>query len=260
MPSLSEIVYSEAATITAVQDYYQFLTKMYLENSAIIHPPEGGWPSITTESLRGLGKTEKVISLLRRLPYIGRWKGHGAAYTEFADWESDTKSLLQGKSNALELILCSEIFGYTDHIPNSVVGLTSGGRDNPIFLLDTQLGIIYWYDCPWDHTVQPLREEVSDDPYDYAPENEAEWRAECRAWAIADFFEILKNEFKKLNFVPLSPEEVTDVYSENSPGLIVMVQDIYHNHGWPNLEQYNKQECLEAVQAAVEEHEASEQQ
>jgi hypothetical protein len=105
-----------------------------------------------------------------------------------------------------------------------------------------------------DDSVHPVREEVVDDPYDYAPENEAEWRGECRAWAIADFFEILKDEFKKLNFVPLNPEVVKDVYAVTSPGLIVRLQDVYRKHGWPNVELYNKQECLEAVQAAVDEH------
>jgi hypothetical protein len=85
MPPLSEIVYSEAATIAAIRDYYKFLTKMYLNDSVITYPPEGGWPSITTESLQSLGKTKKVISLLRHLPYILDYSGHGAAYTNFAN-------------------------------------------------------------------------------------------------------------------------------------------------------------------------------
>jgi len=43
---------------------------MYLRESDVIEPPEGGWPNITTDSLQDLGKTDEVISLLRHLPYI----------------------------------------------------------------------------------------------------------------------------------------------------------------------------------------------
>ncbi|WYZ35796.1 hypothetical protein EsH8_X_000443 [Colletotrichum jinshuiense] len=53
---------------------------------------------------------------------------------------------------------------------------------------------------------------VVDDHYDWAPEEEAEWRAEYPAWTVADFFEILKDWFRRLNFVPVSSGSVLDVY------------------------------------------------
>jgi hypothetical protein len=42
MHELSEIVYSRDATVAAFRDYYLFLTKMYLNESDIMEPPEEG--------------------------------------------------------------------------------------------------------------------------------------------------------------------------------------------------------------------------
>jgi hypothetical protein len=57
MPELSEVSYSGDACIEAIHDYYQFLTKVYLNESDVVKPPEGGWPSIAAEALDGLKKS-----------------------------------------------------------------------------------------------------------------------------------------------------------------------------------------------------------
>jgi hypothetical protein len=135
-----------------------------------------------------------------------------------------------------------------EFIPPHVVGLTTGRRDNPVFLLDTELRIVHWPECPGEIRYNPSREPVGDDPYDYAPENEAKWRADAPAWAIADFFEVLKNEFRELHSVPISSRLVLDVYatlSFGTDGMITTLQDIYQEHDWPR--RYRKRECLEAV-------------
>jgi hypothetical protein len=49
MPSIHETEYSHDETITAIHDCYQFLSRMYLDASIIVKPPDGGWPNITTE-------------------------------------------------------------------------------------------------------------------------------------------------------------------------------------------------------------------
>lgn len=67
---LVNITYSRDATIAAVTSYLQFLTKMYLDEDRILMPPHGGWPEITDEFVKELGKTEEVGDLLRYLPYI----------------------------------------------------------------------------------------------------------------------------------------------------------------------------------------------
>jgi hypothetical protein len=69
MPSLKDIKYSRQNTISAVRDYYLFLTNLYLDESSIIEPPPNGWPSISRFSPT-LNKTQEVTNLLRELPYI----------------------------------------------------------------------------------------------------------------------------------------------------------------------------------------------
>lgn len=261
MPELSEIEYSRDTCVAAFRDYYSFLAKMYLKDLMIIEPPEGGWPSITTECMQEVGKTEEVAMLLRNLPYIrkpddDRNKAQGAPWCYFADWQKNCSYLPRGHTSGDDLKITSENASYYNDVPPHVVGLTSGGRDNPVFLLDTKLGIVHWPECYDEIRYNPSREAVQDDPYDYAPENEAEWRADAPAWAIADFFEVLKGQFRELSFIPISSRLVLDVYTRlgvHSGGVVPLLQDIYREHGWPDLQRYRKQECLDAVQRALEE-------
>ncbi|KAE9580849.1 hypothetical protein CGMCC3_g3067 [Colletotrichum fructicola] len=34
------------------------------------------------------------------------------------------------------------------------------------------------------------------------------WRSESLAWDVKDFFEMLKDEFRELNLIPLSPRSM----------------------------------------------------
>lgn len=262
MPQLSEITYSRDAVVAAVQDYYAFLTKMYLKESAIIQPPQGGWPSITSDSLRDLGKTNDVVSLLRHLPYIGepnqgRDRAQGAPDCYFADWQDHVNDLKNDQRSGEDLKVITEGPDISNSVPAQVIGLTNSGGKSDVFLLDTELGIVHWVECPGEVRYDPSREEVEDDPYDYVEdEEEAEWRGDAPAWTIADFFELLKDQYRKLRFVPVSPRIVEDIYTKRtSEGdeMIAIVQELYREHGWPDLARYRKDECLAAIQTALEE-------
>ncbi|KAK4233273.1 hypothetical protein C8A03DRAFT_39031 [Achaetomium macrosporum] len=78
----------------------------------------------------------------------------------------------------------------------------------------------------------------------------ADWRSGSVAWAIPDFFELLKDLFRQLFYIPISPRKV---YFARTTGRMRMVAAIYRAHGWPDLERYRKQDCLKAVQALMEE-------
>lgn len=67
--------YSRDEVVAEVKSYYEHLTTLYLDEDVILYPPEGGWPSITRESLAWLNKTDKVVDLLRYLPYVRRDTG-----------------------------------------------------------------------------------------------------------------------------------------------------------------------------------------
>lgn len=261
MPELAECKYSREECIASIRDYYSFLSTMYVHEDDILYPPEGGWPTITTETLKDMRKTDEVICLLRHLPYIRVPnnpfnQAQGAPWCRFADWQH-TGARVERGMDGQDLKIMSEGSEICDNAPSHVIGLTKGGRENPVFLLDTELGIIYWPECPEGISNNPSYDHlrVFDDPHEWAPENEADWRGDATRWTVNGFFEVLKDQFRKLNFIPTSPLSVIDVYAylrPGSDGLVEKLQVIYYEHGWPSLENYRKQECLEAVEAAME--------
>ncbi|OAQ69777.1 hypothetical protein VFPPC_02361 [Pochonia chlamydosporia 170] len=267
MTPLSEITYSHDATVSAVRDYYTFLTKMYLDDHLIKEPPEGGWISITAESMRGLGKTDQVISLLRHLPYIdspGYDDGPDALpHCTFADWHgrAEEDSFLLGTDAAEHARMSSEGASIYEDVPPHVVGLTWDSEERYRFLLDTKLGVIYWVDCDYDVRHRSGREPVRDDAYDYAPENEADaFRGDAGTWAIVDFFEVLKEQYQTLSFLPRSSTRVCNVKAGEHPddaGRNDLIAGIYRQHGWPNMQLFRKDDCLEAIRNALVEHKYS---
>ncbi|KAF1945282.1 hypothetical protein EJ02DRAFT_451591 [Clathrospora elynae] len=257
MPSLEDITYARNETVAAVRNYYQFLTKMYLDEAKVIEPPPEGWAHITTRSFT-LDKSKEVINLLRHLPYIKSTlndtvDAEGAPDCAFADWQD----IFQRGADCRTIRIGTEDSSISDNIPKYVVGLTCGGGYNPRFLLDVKLGTVLWYKCPGGISDDPSRETVDDDPYDHCSEEEAEWRAEGQTWSIPDFFAELKDHFRRLNFVPLSSRKVVHVWKISPPdygAMLAGVQDIYRQHGWPDLERYDKNECLKAVAKFIGEH------
>ncbi|PVH82833.1 hypothetical protein DL98DRAFT_586000 [Cadophora sp. DSE1049] len=132
-------------------------------------------------------------------------------------------------------------------VPSHVIGLAYGDREKKHFFLDTKLGI-----------TQRSSNPISDEADEYAPENELVWREYTPAWAIADFFELLKSQYRKLNRLPTSAHEVLDVgacFGKYLDAMIPMLQEIYRDHGW-SLDggiNYRKRECQDALRKALEE-------
>jgi hypothetical protein len=72
---------------------------------------------------------------------------------------------------------------------------------------------------------------------------------------------MLKDQFRKLLFIPISispnSPRVIDDYSEiclELEGMVPMLQEIYGEHRWPNLDQFRKEDCRKAIREAMEEH------
>jgi hypothetical protein len=258
MPSLDNTTYSRDTCVAAISNYYNLLTAMYLDPSLLAIPPAEGWPSINSHSLASLGKTDEVIELLRHLPYIKtphdlRDEPETYLDTKFADWDS----VAEGSYNEGELKVLSEGAGLCDNVPSHVVGLTFGGRNREVFLLDTKLGIVLWPECPGNiqyNTNSPWH-QISDSAFDYAADNEAEWRADAAAWDVVTFFKMLEDELRELRVVPLSPRTLVCAGTSSPPGtegMVQMVQGIFREHGWPDLKRYRKGDCLRGVKHALE--------
>ncbi|KAK4118929.1 hypothetical protein N657DRAFT_605333 [Parathielavia appendiculata] len=276
MSDTEDVSYSREATIAAITDYYTFLTRMYMNEHQIIYPPADGWPSIVNadpNKLQDLGKSDEVLSLLAHLPYIrcpGNWSHDADAIpgSSFADWPDLITLLVQGKITGEELRSCTEGVSFAHVSPPHVVGLVMGTHeDSPAILLDIELGIVQWenYTCPddigekWSQVDwEELKKDLLDVDYldDEVPQEEARWRYSAAAWAIPDFFEVLKDEFRSLNWIPISPHTVARSKEElhNEVGMRSMVKEIYRQHGWPDLAAYRKTECLQAVRKALAEN------
>jgi hypothetical protein len=260
MPLLNEISYSRNAVVSAIGDYYRFLVDMYLRQSQVINAPDGGWPSIASDTWTDFGKSDEVIALLRHLPYIsninsGSEDADGAPECKFADWQSLTRI-----TNGKDIKCLTEIDLDEGEIPAHIVGLTLRNPDFPTtFLLDTELGLVYWPNCPGPIKYNPAREQLMDDPYDWASVPGAEWRSGSAIWAVEDFFEVLKYHFRQLNFVPMSARVVRDVWTgveddeDEGDGVLSAVQRIYRGHGWPDLTRYQKRDCLADVKSMLQE-------
>ncbi|OAQ60118.1 hypothetical protein VFPPC_14785 [Pochonia chlamydosporia 170] len=258
MPQLVDITYSEEVTIAAVRDYYDYLARMYMDDTWVKEPPEEGWPAITVDYMRELGKSDKVISLLKHLPYLACTTQHYEAleavpYCAFADWPMMTKWYPSGPRSKSAKALTE---GMSDHVPPHVVGLVDDSEDRAVFLLDTELGIVHWVDCESEIIAGASRDVIDDDAYDYASEEEGDsFRGNAGKWAIDDFFEVLKGLYRQLKFIPVAPRRVISVYSQpEKPEQWDMLQRIYREHGWPDMERYRKEECMDAIQEALKQH------
>ena len=98
-----------------------------------------------------------------------------------------------------------------------------------------------------------------DDPFDWpgVSEDEAEWRAEHPAWSVADFFAILKRQFRDLTYVPISSRAVystrVDEGAEDLGEVLPAVQEIYRRHGWPDRAAFDKEACKREISRVVRE-------
>lgn len=71
-----------------------------------------------------------------------------------------------------------------------------------------------------------FKNQIFDGAENYAPENELDWRW-SPAWSIADFFKLLKDEFRAMHSIPFGSDTVYDVYTgyaEKNKGMFPMVQ------------------------------------
>lgn len=250
--------YSREETVATIRDFYRFLTSMYLDEAKVLEPPEGGWPNIPVDGWPNFNKTDEVMALLRELPYIdlGSQDTHGAPDVVFADWRRLSPDL-DGKDRKE----WSEPDPDEAEIPAHIVGITVAQGRSPAILLDTELGVIYWYECHGD-IKRGFDLLEAGDAYGWLDdglidESQVRWRSVCGIWTIADFFENLKTSFKKLDFCPIGPREVHDERVPCYPKLREMqiqVKQIYREHGWPDMSKFDKKACSAEIKSYLEIH------
>ena len=224
-----------------------------------MYPPPGGWPSIVNadpDALKLLGKSNEVLSLFAHLPYMrvdcDGWHSEAEAAPAcfFASWPDMIQMLTKDPSDIESVRVRTEGDLGKLKAPH-VIGLTSNRWDDPLMVIDTEFGLIHWQECPIEIFQEYGESTVPYEWDDDVDEKEAEWREEAVPWAIRDN---LKNQFKKLNWIPISPRTVRRASSlgrGKGDTVVDRLRDIYRQHGWPDLGAYHKSECLEAVDRAL---------
>lgn len=270
MPQLSEIVYSHDVTIRSIRSYYTFLTKMYLDEDFINEPSPNGWPGITMDRYQGLGKTDEVVNLLRYLPYLCHPEKDLPAsvpFGIFVDWDREGRWIDEsgGEDSRIRSEDADDEGKVDESVPPSVIGLVTGEVTPPRFLLDTDRGVVHWTQmCPSDigqatkidsglgFTISQVRDDLdawSDD----------DWQVQAPCWSIPDFFEMLKAQFRLLNFIPITNHSVIHIWADlslDSVGLVDALREVYKDSGWSSSAneggaQYSKERCLTNIRRLI---------
>jgi hypothetical protein len=253
---LKAITYSREEAIAAITDYYKFLTRLYLHESHVVYPPAGGWPAILNADptvLQLLGKSDEVLALLAHLPYVTDETVEISPDSTTPNWAALISGIAPGDLERIETRRAlTEGRRYREISPPHVVGLVLNQEEAVV--LDMERGVIIWEDCPsWISDGDPRGHRVPWDLDDGISPEQADWYHDYNsiAWGIGDFFDVLKEQFVKLDWVPISHFAVLDGTENNGwdheEGMLDSLRHIYRQHGWPDLETYRKEECLAAV-------------
>ncbi|KAF2219280.1 hypothetical protein BDZ85DRAFT_44503 [Elsinoe ampelina] len=235
----SQDSYSPQLVAECLLRHYELLASMaYFDKSKIKHPPPEGWSDkeLHIDLLRHLDRSDAVIELLRRIPYIQddmveEWEVFFGAFSisylqkSWRMWRINKEAL--AKKDWSEMGLAP--FDATP--PPEVITLTTG-RYATFWCIDTKKGSI----IPTDGYIE------SDAP-DYDP-----WLG-CKAVPIRPYFDEIYHKIRALEYVPQThhEHEIEGTIGDGSQGEGLEIARLHQEHGWPN--HFRREECIAAVQA-----------
>lgn len=223
-------------TITSQHNFIRFMQSLHVPNDDVHFPPEGGWPQITKEPFAALGKSDKVIEVLRNMAYI---KGDVEILngTPLFDWtERYYLDQITGGDGEFTILVTEPP---NEPAPRDVIGLTGGGSGCAAILLDCQNGIVRWIGCGDGRT--SFGAQTQGDP---AGESDEDWGGET-AWPVEEFFEYIKAKFVNLQQLSFNRSRVIekDLISREPVYDFDFFKEMFQKHGWPGSD-YNKDACM----------------
>ncbi|QIX02024.1 hypothetical protein AMS68_007541 [Peltaster fructicola] len=254
--------YNRENVIRVMTDLYTFLSQMpYVKPEDVLHPPPDGWP-ITREDVSY--KTDEVYQLLRHLPYVRQDRDHWShprymlqPYTVFCDYRQDLSEA------HLKALLTA---GLLD-LPPHVLPLTqpSEGQYGSYAMLDTT-----------DGTVTELGpgQIYDDEAHKYADDDSRAWRNKAQhKWdpleltqPIEVYFGKIVDKFTKLEYIPRPGMEWPGIYhivggDETDEQYLEAkeLQKIYRRYGWPDLRNFQRDDCYRDLEHWLEEKDAAKQ-
>ncbi|KAF2629316.1 hypothetical protein BU25DRAFT_456991 [Macroventuria anomochaeta] len=272
---------------TVIGDYYKFLTRFYIPESALKFPPPGGWPNISPETTKGFPRSPIVIDLLRRLPYID--EGDAGTMTtnihyksdvvDYSTWEphqwaeDDQSGALSVQQWVEELEERKRDKPKDEEEEEGYLWYQDEGRDKDA---DDEEN---WFDGDDPEDIKLEHMIVIADGYesggraivlDVVKGNIYEDILACSGlkseMAVEDYFDDLKTKFEKLEMVPVPglghhegtlygdiegvPEvhEFDKSFTADDKDAAQQYKKIYQSFGWPG-ETYRKEEALAAIRA-----------
>ncbi|KAK1974437.1 hypothetical protein LZ30DRAFT_670260 [Colletotrichum cereale] len=233
--------YDRDAIVASIKRYYELLSKMVsIRPEHIAYPPEGGWGDdiIPLEKLQRLGFNDRMIDLVRHLPYITSYRPifpstQTINYFQNSFTEPDEDYQLEDP-NLVGLWPLPE-----ERIPQGIVPLSQPLKGDTLgtwWLFDTNTGEL------------TVHEAYISRPADEIPEDE-QWRTARPVPAVA-YFDGLCEDMISLEMFPVPGDSNGSEWQVWQPkwmrahqNWLDEAQEIYRKCRWPNLQRFQRQKC-----------------
>lgn len=181
--------YSRDETIAAITDFYAFYIKLpYVDHTALVFPPAGGWPKINATELHKRGKSNEAIELLCHLPYLEHSSIRGG-------WTIDSGSACIQYHNG---VCYNDQPDAVKAFPGHVIPIADMvDRNGSYLLLDTETGKVTSYNIMANNLEGNWKEYEKLDEKD-------KWRA-SPTMPAKQFFERWKMLYEKLVWMVAPP-------------------------------------------------------
>ncbi|KAJ8124180.1 hypothetical protein ONZ43_g35 [Nemania bipapillata] len=178
---------SNEAIIAAVHEFYSAIIRLpYIDTDALVLPPSDGWSDVNADELRKRGKTEKVIELLRHLPYL-------------RNPDKNRKWMLSPDTLAIAYCDGEAYSSSMDELqptPAHCIWLTAhDSRDGIDLLLDTQTGSI----TEWSMLGKGLMIDYAE----YEGMDKADQWMCFPTMPVVEFFKLWQARWEKLVWIPV---------------------------------------------------------
>lgn len=204
--------YSRDEIVAVITDYYLFLCRINQPPEALNVPPEGGWTTIPVDALKTHGRrTDDVIDLLKRLPYINLDGVEPQILpetncTDYAHLPPEyQEALSEGRFDGI----VEPSLDDDEALDPDCVCIADGRRHAWCLILDLTHGTVIWHsnDGEWRDEEYDLGTPLPEDS-PRRVESDQEWRDQP-TYDIKYFFgEFCKRRLIELNWIPHCDGEV----------------------------------------------------
>lgn len=82
-----------------------------------------------------------------------------------------------------------------------------------------------------------------------------EFQYRSSVWEVGGFFEMLKNQFRRLNWVPIGNGEMMEILPEDETGtgMGAAMKEVCRDHGWLDLSIFDKEACHGSIRPMLSE-------